>query len=107
MIPLLNFPLKSRHRQAQSFTFCFLYNSNFVFVNLPNNRFTGHIVVRTPSDVLNSYFAANNNIDAIYRSIANANEIPYVELTEHFIGLQNKLAFFFRYDGHPNEKGYE
>jgi lysophospholipase L1-like esterase len=86
---------------------CHRYNSNLVFVNLANNRFTGHIVVRTPSDVLNSYFTANNNIDPIYRSIANANEMPYMELTKHFIGLQNKSDYFFRYDGHPNEKGYE
>jgi lysophospholipase L1-like esterase len=86
---------------------CHRYNSNLVFVNLANNRFTGHIVVRTPSDVLNSYFTANNNIDPIYRSIANANEMPYMELTKHFIGLQNKSEYFFRYDGHPNEKGYE
>ena len=74
---------------------------------MPTNRFTGHIVIRTPSDVLNSYFETNNNIDPIYHSIANANDLPYMELTKHFIGLQNKSEYFFRYDGHPNEKGYE
>jgi hypothetical protein len=86
---------------------CHRNNSKLVFINLPNNRFTGHIVVRTPSDVLISYFVANNNIDPIYRSIANANDMPYMELTKYFIGLQNKAEYFFRYDGHPNEKGYE
>ena len=86
---------------------CDKYNSKLIFINLPRSRFTGHTVIRTPSDVLNSYFETNNNIDPIYRSIADANKLPYIELTDHFIGLQNKSEYFFRYDGHPNEKGYE
>jgi len=86
---------------------CDKYNSNLVFINLPTNHFTGHVVIRTPSDVLNSYFETNNNVDPIYRSVANANNLTYIELTKHFIGLQNKSGYFFKYDGHPNEKGYE
>ena len=86
---------------------CDNHNANLIFVNLATNYFTGHTVIRTPTDFLNSYFEKNNNIDAIYRSIANANNLPYIELTKHFIGLKNKSAYFFRYDGHPNEKGYE
>jgi len=27
-------------------------------------------------------------------------------MTDHFIGLENKSEYYFRYDGHPNEKGY-
>jgi lysophospholipase L1-like esterase len=83
------------------------HNSNLIFINLPTNYFTGHIVIRTPRDVLNSYFERNNKVDSIYHSIADANNLPYIELTDHFIGLQNKSEYFFRYDGHPNEKGYE
>jgi lysophospholipase L1-like esterase len=86
---------------------CDKYNSNLIFINLPRSRFTGHTVIRTPSDVLNSYFETNNRVDSIYRSIADANKLPYIELTDHFIGLQNKSEYFFRYDGHPNKKGYE
>jgi len=86
---------------------CDKYNSDLIFINLPVSSFTGHKVIRTPSDVLNSYFETNNNIDPIYHSIANANNLPYMELTKHFIGLQNKSEYFFKYDGHPNEKGYE
>ena len=86
---------------------CDKYNSYLIIINLPSNYFTGHKVIRTPSDVLNSYFETNNNIDTIYRSISNDNNLPYMELTKHFIGLQNKSEYFFRYDGHPNEKGYE
>lgn len=86
---------------------CDKYNSNLIFVNLPANQFTGHIVIRTPGDVLNSYYQANNNVDPMYRSIANANNLGYIELTEHFIGLKNKSGYYFKYDGHPNEKGYE
>ena len=86
---------------------CNKYNSDLIFINIPMNYFTGHIVIRTPSDVLNSYFETNNNIDPIYRSIANTNNLSYIELTDHFIGLQNKSEYLFKYDGHPNEKGYE
>lgn len=86
---------------------CYKHNSDLIFINIPMNYFTGHVVIRTPSDVLNPYFEKNNNIDPIYRSIANANNLPYIEMTDHFIGLQNKTEYLFKYDGHPNEKGYE
>lgn len=86
---------------------CSKYNSSLIFINIPISNFTGHKVIGTPSDILNPYFEKNNNIDPIYRSIANANNLPYIELTDHFIGLQNKSEYLFKYDGHPNEKGYE
>lgn len=86
---------------------CNKYNSDLIFINIPVNYFTGHVVIRTPSDILNSYYETHNNIDAIYRSIAKSNNLPYIELTDHFIGLQNKSEYLFKYDGHPNEKGYE
>lgn len=86
---------------------CYKHNSELIFINIPMNYFTGHVVIRTPNDILNPYFENNNNIDTIYRSIANANNLPYIEMTDHFIGLQNKSDYLFKYDGHPNEKGYE
>ncbi|NHZ85055.1 MAG: hypothetical protein GWP19_04140 [Planctomycetia bacterium] len=86
---------------------CSKYNSDLIFINIPTNYFTGHIVIRNPSDILNKYYESNNNIDPIYRSIANKNNLPYIELTDHFIGLQNKSDYLFKYDGHPNENGYE
>lgn len=86
---------------------CYKHNSELIFINIPMNYFTGHVVIRTPNDILNPYFEKNNNIDTIYRSIANANNLPYIEMTDHFIGLQNKSEYLFKYDGHPNEKGYE
>ena len=86
---------------------CYNYNSDLIFINIPMNYFTGHEVIRTPGDVLNPYFEKNNNIDPIYRSVANANDLPYIELTDHFIGLQNKSEYLFKYDGHPNENGYQ
>ena len=70
------------------------------------NYFTGHEVIRTSNDVLNSFFENNNNIDPIYHHIAISNDLPYIEMTDHFIGLENKSEYYFRYDGHPNEKGY-
>ena len=86
---------------------CDRYNSNLIFINLPTNYFTGHIVIRTPTDYLNSYFEKNNNVDSIYRNIANSNGVPYIELTDHFIGLRNKTEYYCRYDGHPNKRGYD
>jgi len=82
-------------------------NAILYFVNLPINYYTGHQVIRTPGDVLNSYFETHNNIDSIYRSVATECALPYIELTQHFMGLQDKSEYFFRYDGHPNERGYE
>ena len=67
----------------------------------------GHEVIRTPSDALNTYFKNNNNIDSINQSVASANNFPYIELTDHFISLQNNSDYLFKYDGHPNEKWYE
>lgn len=86
---------------------CYKNNSDLIFINIPINNFTGHNVIRAPSDILNSYYETHNNIDPIYRSVANANNLPYIEMTNHFIGLQNKSEYLFKYDGHPNEKGYE
>ncbi|MBX2945148.1 MAG: SGNH/GDSL hydrolase family protein [Cyclobacteriaceae bacterium] len=85
---------------------CEANNAALIFINLPMNYFTGHKVERMPSDVLNEYFKENNRIDSIYSSIAFAHQLPYVELTEHFKKLKEKNAYFFKYDGHPNERGY-
>lgn len=86
---------------------CNEYNSDLIFVNIPMDYFTGHVIVRDPSNVLNSYYITHNNIDSIYRSIAEANNLHYIEMTNHFIELKNKTDYFFKYDGHPNENGYD
>jgi lysophospholipase L1-like esterase len=85
---------------------CSYNNTKLVFINLPINSFAGHVVIRTPSDLLNDYFMENNKIDSIYQSIAQENNLPYIELTKHFIELDEKNKYFFKYDGHPNEAGY-
>ena len=106
--PASKFSIQEMNKDFKEMKYiCDKHNSNLIFINLPTDAFTGHMVIRTPSDVLNSYFETNNNIDSIYRSIAVANDLPYIQLTDHFIRLQNKSEYFFRYDGHPNEKGYE
>ena len=76
-----------------------------VFVNMPLNIFVNHKVIRTPNDVLDPYFAANNKIDSMYHSVASKNNMPYIELTQHFLGL-DKEGYFFLFDGHPTPKGY-
>ncbi|MEN9639550.1 MAG: hypothetical protein RLZZ262_1418 [Bacteroidota bacterium] len=85
---------------------CSANNAKLFFVNMPTNNFTGHTVIRNPSDVFNPYFMEHNNIDSIYRSVAVANNLPYIEMTKHFIALPEKEKYFFKYDGHPNATGY-
>ena len=70
------------------------------------SMFTGHRVIRTPSDILDPYFEKNNKIDSIYRALTTHNQVSYLQLTEHFISLPDKTAYFYRFDGHPNPKGY-
>lgn len=85
---------------------CDKSNTEMVFVNIPMNYFTGHFVVRNPSDILNSYFYSHNNIDEIYKTVADVNNVTYFELTDHFSNLLDKSNYLFKYDGHPNENGY-
>ncbi|MCM8812335.1 MAG: SGNH/GDSL hydrolase family protein [Candidatus Omnitrophica bacterium] len=87
---------------------CDTHGARLVFVNIPDNFFIGHLVMRNPSDsVLAEYLEKNNRIGEIYRSIAAAHALVYIELIEHFRRLPDKTAYFFRYDGHPNETGYQ
>jgi len=81
-------------------------NCSLIFINLPIAKYTGHKVIGTPGDVLNSYFEKNNKIDSIYNSIATSNGLPYIQLTEYFLSLENKTKYYILYDGHPNENGY-
>lgn len=85
---------------------CETNGAQLIFINLPMNYFTGHIVERMPSDLLNDYFMKNNRIDSIYSSVATTNQIPYLELTSHFKSLADKRKYFFKFDGHPNQDGY-
>jgi len=85
---------------------CKANKAELIFINLPMNYFTGHLVERMPSDILNGYFMKNNHIDSIYSSIAKNNQVPYFQLTQHFQGLVEKEKYFFKYDGHPNAYGY-
>jgi lysophospholipase L1-like esterase len=86
---------------------CKSNGATLIFINLPMNYFTGHAVERMPSDILNDYFMENNSIDSIYSSIARINQIPYLQLTQHFKDLVEKDKYFFSYDGHPNKEGYQ
>lgn len=82
------------------------YNARIVFVNMPYNQFTGHKVIRMPTDELDEYLRNNNRIDSIYRKLALDNGMDYIELTDYFSKLNPKDSFFFKYDGHPTRKGY-
>jgi hypothetical protein len=86
---------------------CTANHSELCFVNLPCHFFTGHKVSIGPADILNPFLETNNKIDSIYRAMAATNGLPYVEMTKEFRQLQDKSAYFFRFDGHPNEKGYD
>ena len=89
-------------------TICERNSVDLIFINLPEASFTGHKVIKSPQqNIFDKYFYDNNNIDSIYRSIADYLKIPYFELTDEFKQLESKTSYFFKYDGHPNEKGYE
>ncbi len=87
---------------------CEKYSADVIYVNLPESEFIGHIVKRTALvNNLNNYISSNNRIDSIHRSIADFVNIPYIQLTERFEQLEDKTAYFYKYDGHPNHKGYQ
>lgn len=85
---------------------CSRHSAPLVFINMPTNEFTGHRVSRMPTDHLNKLLEENNRIDSIYRAAAEASGMEYMEMTGRFKALEPKDSFFFRYDGHPNRRGY-
>jgi lysophospholipase L1-like esterase len=107
-LPVTQFAISETDKQIQLMkAVCMANNSVLVFINLPCHFFTGHKVMIGPDDVLNPFLENNNKIDSIYRAIALKNGLPYFEMTKEFRALEDKSAYFFRYDGHPNEKGYD
>lgn len=88
-------------------TLCDSTGAALSIISMPANQYTGHQVIRTPMDHLDTWVIENNKIDSIYRSVAETNGLPYIEMTAHFKNLENKSGYFFLFDGHPNEKGYK
>lgn len=86
---------------------CSANNSALVFLNLPTHIFTGHKQPAMPDDSLDGWFQKNNKVDSLYRNIAFENNVRYFELTNEFRTTADTVDYFFRYDRHPNEKGYE
>lgn len=86
---------------------CSANNAKPVFLNLPTHIFSGHKQAAMPDDSLDAWFQKNNKIDSLYRNIAFKNSISYFELTNKFRTTADSVIYFFRYDRHPNEKGYE
>jgi lysophospholipase L1-like esterase len=87
---------------------CEKHQCRLVFVNLPTNIFTGHIVIRNSNTdgLFDEYLYTHNQIDSIYRNIAESLDIPYLEMTGLFKGLEPKDKYFYLYDGHPTADGY-
>ncbi len=88
-------------------TLCSANKAALVFLNLPTHVFAGHKKPTMPNDTLDTWFQKNNKIDSLYRYIAFKNNIPYFELTNEFRVAEDSVDYFFRYDRHPNERGYE
>jgi lysophospholipase L1-like esterase len=86
---------------------CDGHKAKLVFVNLPFNFYVGHRVIRTAMDKLNPFLERENKIDSIYHSVAATNGLDYIELTAGFRNLSDKTGYFFKYDGHPNARGYD
>ncbi len=87
-------------------TICTDNGAELIVVNMPIDIYTGHKLIRTYSDFLPGYYLKNNHVDSIYRSVAENHKLEYIQLTERFIELEDKEAYFFLFDGHPNAKGY-
>jgi lysophospholipase L1-like esterase len=86
---------------------CNINNTRLIFLNLPVHYFTGHKVISGLSDSSATRLKKFNSIDSLYGAVASKNSVPYFEMTDAFSKLEDKSAYFFRYDGHPNAKGYE
>ncbi len=85
-------------------SYCASHGAKLLFLNLPTHSFAGHKQPALPGDELDGWYASNNQVDPLYRWVADVNQVPYLELTK----LMNDTGdYFFRYDGHPNERGYE
>jgi lysophospholipase L1-like esterase len=106
--PATKFAIKEMQKDiAEMKTICSENKAQMVFINLPTNYFTGHKVDRTPTDeILTPYYRSHNSIDSIYKSVAGSNNVPYMQLTNHFEELADKEGYFYKYDGHPNKHGY-
>jgi hypothetical protein len=86
---------------------CSKNNCQLVFVNLPMSYYTGHHVSGSMLDnVISQYVYAHNQVDSMYRQVAQQNNLDYIELTQHFKNLEDKTGYFYVLDGHPNKKGY-
>lgn len=96
----MNKDIKAIHSLCDSF------HAQLLMANLPINDFTGHYVERTASDILLPFWVDNNTVDAQYQRIASDNGVPYLQLTDAFLELPDKHGYFFRFDGHPNARGY-
>lgn len=82
--------------------------SPLIFASMPLPSTTGHKIISNPYDqIISQELSQHNQIDSMYRSIARSNRIDYVEFTEHFKNLADKSDYFFKFDSHPNEKGYQ
>lgn len=86
---------------------CEQNNCSLAVITMPVSVFSGHQVSGGMLDhILGQYLYENNRIDSIYRSTAVQNNLLYMELTQHFKNLEDKNAYFFHFDGHPNKEGY-
>lgn len=105
--PYTRLALQSMSKELQQMNrLCRQHHCKPVFINMPFNYFSGHHVIRTPDDFMEEQLLNNNKVDSMYKSLALGVQWPYIELTGHFTSLSNKEAYYFRYDGHPNENGY-
>ena len=85
---------------------CVENKATLIFVNLPLNVMVGHQVINSNSRDLNEFLCSQNKIDSLYREVASTVGISYFELTDHFKTLENKMEYYYRYDGHPNNNGH-
>jgi lysophospholipase L1-like esterase len=106
--PATQFALGILKKELDSMqSICSSQGSMLVFLNLPTPLFTGHNNQLPPSNTIQNYFLQNNHIDSMYKEVAVASHLNYLQMTEEFQRLTSKDAYFYKYDGHPTEKGYQ
>jgi hypothetical protein len=87
---------------------CEANNCSLIFVNLPISIFVNQKIVGIPYfDIVYKTLRENNKIDSIYKSVAYKVGIPYFEMTNRFLTFKDKSKYYYKYDTHPNQNGYE
>lgn len=97
---------KAIHQIKQT---CAAHNCQAVFVNTPFSPCVGRNLVKWEEMgyVYPQGLDSVNNIDGMYKAVAERNEMPYVELTDYYRQHVDSGVLYIKYDCHPTPYGYK